>query len=401
VNLTAIANAIRTQDGTSEPIPADTFAARIRALPQGVQLENTSVGVCTTQAEFLAAIADAIRAKEDSTGSIPAADFAEKILALEILEPPKAIVYHGTAAVLRQARNPAAAVAGDCAVFAGGEYNRSYTANVDGYDSNLTHKYMATMKQYRIDAAGVSAGGCALFVGGYSSSKVVDGYNANLSRFNPSELSTAIGDAVGASTPTHAVAVGAYNAVAYDQSITKTDLSVLATTSRYYLAGAALDSFAIFAGGYHYSNGVSLNLVDAYDASLSHLTLPVLSRARKYLSGAATKNHILFAGGYDDSAYVDIVDVYDKALTRLTPISLSAARNGIGATSLAGNAIFAGGYNGSSYLDVTDVFDDNLVRSTPSGLSVKRSVMGASATGNYAVFAGGSSLATVDVYTAQ
>ena len=39
-NLRAIADAIREKDGTTEPIPADTFPNRIRAIPAGGMPEN-------------------------------------------------------------------------------------------------------------------------------------------------------------------------------------------------------------------------------------------------------------------------------------------------------------------------------------------------------------------------
>ena len=72
-----------------------------------------------------------------------------------------------------------------------------------------------------------------------------------------------------------------------------------------------MGNYALFAGGYGYDIGSSVNTVDAYDTSLTQSTPTALSVARYWLAGASVGNYVLFAGGHSSgSSYGDTVDAY-------------------------------------------------------------------------------------------
>ena len=79
------------------------------------------------------------------------------------------------------------------------------------------------------------------------------------------------------------------------------------SVGRYYLAGASVGDYALFGGG---RTSSYLNVVDAYDTSLTRSTPTALSSARGYLAGASVGDYALFGGGYAGS-YSDVVDAYE------------------------------------------------------------------------------------------
>jgi hypothetical protein len=179
---------------------------------------------------------------------------------------------------------------------------------------------------------------------------------------------------------------------------TPTALSV----GRYYLAGASVGNYALFAGGYDDSYR---NTVDAYNASLVRSTPTALSVARGDLAGASVGNYVLFAGGYG-SGYESTVDAYNASLVRSTPTALSVARSYLAGASVGNYVLFAGGFGSSpTYKDTVDAYNASLVRSTPTALSVARNALAGASVGDFALFAGGydgsSYWDTVDAYTPQ
>ncbi len=80
--LKRIADAIRTQEGSTELISADTFYQRVLALPQGERVKDSVIAEPTAQG-YLDAIEKAIRLKEGSTEHIAPKEFADRILALQ------------------------------------------------------------------------------------------------------------------------------------------------------------------------------------------------------------------------------------------------------------------------------------------------------------------------------
>lgn len=79
--LRGIADAIRAQDGTGEPIKGTDFAKRIRAITGDAGSFSATEG--DYQRQRLTEVAEAIRAAEGSGGEIPAGTFAERIRAIE------------------------------------------------------------------------------------------------------------------------------------------------------------------------------------------------------------------------------------------------------------------------------------------------------------------------------
>ena len=101
--------------------------------------------------------------------------------------------------------------------------------------------------------------------------------------------------------------------------------------ARYYLAGASVGDYAIFAGGI--SSSAPVTNADAYNMSLTKVTATALSLARYSLNGAATADYALFAGGMiANQTRYDRVDAYSRTLVRSTPTTLSVTRNDAGAT---------------------------------------------------------------------
>ena len=82
--LRGIADAIRAQDGTGDPIKGTDFAQRIRAIVGDSGSYTATEG--SYQQQRLAEVAEAIRAAEGSSGQIPANTFAKRIKAIA---PPK------------------------------------------------------------------------------------------------------------------------------------------------------------------------------------------------------------------------------------------------------------------------------------------------------------------------
>jgi hypothetical protein len=113
-------------------------------------------------------------------------------------------------------------------------------------------------------------------------------------------------------------------------------------------------SYAIFAGGFdNYTGG--LNVVEAYDKSLTRIILTPLVQARSALAGASVGDYALFAGG-SGGAYYNTVDAYDISLTRTTPTVLSVGRGELAGASVENYAIFAGGTGTNAYNSTVDVY---------------------------------------------
>lgn len=263
------------------------------------------------------------------------------------------IEYYGTAAALGTARaSVAGASIGDYALFAGGDNqyansNNPKRSDIDVYNELLS-KSSASLSVARSAPASASTGIWAIFAGGevYSQSgsssywngnKTVDAFDALLTRSTPTELSEA----------------------------------------RRGLAGAVLNGYAIFAGGYYSAGGENLSTVDAYDAELVHTTPQALTFSASKVEGSANSEYAVFVGNGGN-----VVTAYNKNLTKTTLPNLQTAQTSY-ATARAGNYILLVGAN------ETFAFDLFLTRTTPDSLSVSRDYSVGVTIQNFALFAGG------------
>lgn len=157
-----------------------------------------------------------------------------------------------------------------------------------------------------------------------------------------------------------------------------------------------------------------MEIVCAYDSSLTSSKAAPLSCPRAVHSAATIGNHLLFAGGYNSTTgkYLSTVESYDASLTRSTAVELSSAKNGLASATVGEYAMFAGGYKGNSdaaYVATVDAYNTALTKTTMPDLSVGRHGLASAVIGDYALFAGGISKISstadkyqdvVDVYSA-
>lgn len=233
---------------------------------------------------------------------------------------------------------PAATTVGNYALFGGSPSASIYY--VTAYDTSLTRTYSARLSTGRWALAATTVGNYALFGGGNTGntysvypSSTVDAYDISLTRTIPTALSTA----------------------------------------RCEPAAATVGSYALFGGGISSASNSSIptyyggSTVDAYDESLTRTNPTVLSVARMYLTATAVGNYAVFGGGCIESGSMNssaqyetsTVDAYDKSLTRTTPTGLSVTSYDLAATTIGNYALFGGGrYTGSdNQLVVSNVVD--------------------------------------------
>lgn len=165
----------------------------------------------------------------------------------------------------------------------------------------------------------------------------------------------------------------------YDESLTENKLTNLSserdapshahTTSQYLIAGGRL--------------GVSTNVVDVYDLSLTHSgNAPSLSSNRSYGGCGHYRGYAVFAGGeYDSDTVYSNVDAFDDSLTRRSLTSLNTANVAMGTSTNDNHIIFAGGE-----ADTIDAYNSSLTRLSPSKLSKLYRQPGAASIENYNVF---------------
>lgn len=308
------------------------------------------------------------------------------------------IEYYGTAENLSAERNQLAAVtASGRAFFGGGRASSGATNRTDYYDENLVHGFFNiqgttwTTDRYRLAAA--SAGGCAIFAGGYNPNvspygkKDVDAYDSNLTLRSVPSLFAAKYDHAGASIGNYALFGGGSNGNSatsavdcYDSDFTHTAATPLALAAS-ELAAASNAEYALFGGG-----GLPIT---AYDESLTRSTPAALSEAKVKPAAARAGNYVLIAGGSVNYRPSDKVDAYDLFLTRVSAEPLSVSRDSFAGTTLRDYAVFGGWSTESSNRGAVDVYDAFLTRTVPAPLAARRD-LAAAAVGDFALFGGGS-----------
>ena len=263
----------------------------------------------------------------------------------------------------------------------GGKARLCYSAEADKFGM------AASLSKARSLLAGTTVGGYALFGGG--------GYDSDAKK----------GEAI----------MDAYNA-----SLTRTTATPLPSNA-YACAGGTVGGYAVFSGGSSMNSDSTLvetigalEIVRAYDSSLTSSKAAPLSCPRAVHSAATIGNHLLFAGGYNSTTgkYLSTVESYDASLTRSTAVELSSAKNGLASATVGEYAMFAGGYKGNSdaaYVATVDAYNTALTKMTMPDLSVGRYGLASAVIGDYALFAGGISKISstadkyqdvVDVYSA-
>ena len=198
---------------------------------------------------------------------------------------------------------------------------------------------------------------------------------------------------------------------AYNASLTRTTATPLPSNA-YAGAGGTVGGYAVFSGGSSMNSDSTLvetigalEIVRAYDSSLTSSQAAPLSYPRAVHSAATIGNHLLLAGGYNSTTgkYLSTVESYDASLTRSTAVELSSAKNGLASATVGEYAMFAGGYKGNSdaaYVATVDAYNTALTKTTMPDLSVGRYGLASAVIGDYALFAGGISKiqSTVDKY---
>lgn len=193
---------------------------------------------------------------------------------------------------------------------------------MDAYNASLTRTTAASLSVARQGLTAITLGNHALFVGGRSGNTsfgTVDVYDASLTRTTATELSIARYDSAAAVVDSYALFAGgrrnnglftmSQSAVdAYNTSLTRTTATPLPRVT-YACAGGTVGGYAVFSGG-SYMNTVStliettlgsINMVCAYDSSLTSSNAAPLSYTRAVHSAATIGNHLLFAGGYNST----------------------------------------------------------------------------------------------------
>lgn len=251
--------------------------------------------------------------------------------------------------------SPAGAKLNQHAIFAGGHRlyrgtfgipdNLTYN-KVDAYDVHLTLDSSAVLSVARGYIASGIIGDKALFAGGvtvsggtyYSSGSwvnascthqsTVDVVDDSLTVSQAESLSVARSNMASVSTPTHIIFAGGITArthpfstqeaptvsnvvEAYDASLTRMTLTALSSSRQatQNLTGVYKDGWVLFSGA-----NSNLN-VDAYDSSFTKFTDTSalgqqLSQARTYLTAMSIGDYIIYAGGYASSAAQTTVDAY-------------------------------------------------------------------------------------------
>ena len=327
--------------------------------------------------------------------------------------------YYGTITELSVARAKlAATTVGNYALFGGGtadelaDYGTGTRDTVDAYNTSLTRSTPTTLTYDVFSLAATTVGNYAIFGGGSSNGTAamtqVNAYDTSLTKSSPASLTTRRYGLAATTIGNYALFGGgdkngsttSGEVIAYNTSLTKSTPTAL-SSSRGGLAATSISNYALFGGG------AANSRVDAYNASLTR-SIPTALSVKRYFCSAASVggNYALFAGGYaytnGTSNYHASVDVYNTSLTKSTATSLSIGRNFATAVSIGDYALFAGGQGSTDALGTVDIYDAKLTRTIQHDLSIARYGASASAVGNYALVAGGCSnngaSSVVDVY---
>jgi hypothetical protein len=242
----------------------------------------------------------------------------------------------GTPTVLSRAGTKAVVKVGiGFILFAGGRVN-DWSSTVDAYNTSLTRTNPTALSVNLEGLAGSEAGNFGLFAGGRDSNgnrlSTVHAYDTSLTRTIPTSLSTVRaylgGASVGAfglfagGSPTNtpfSATTGVVNA--YNTSLTRSNPSQI--SSRTNLRGSSVSFkgiYAIFAGGGvngGFGNLDSTSAVNAYNTSLTNVSISWLSTTRDLCFAGVVGDYVLVGGGRNtfNSTNLNTVEVFQIAIT--------------------------------------------------------------------------------------
>ena len=186
---------------------------------------------------------------------------------------------------------------------------------------------------------------------------------------------------------------------AYDASLTKVSVSVLSSAKQDHNMGAHIGDYAIFGTGL-VSGGVA-STVDTYSSSLTKGTASSFTTGVTAYNKASVGDYVLFTGGTTNTTQYNYnyVNAYNKSLTKSSPTSLSQNKWNHGGGSIGNYAIFAGGYTGTTNgatiraSAVANAYNTSLTRSIPDSLSAAATYLVSASVGNHLIFYGTSKVA--------
>jgi hypothetical protein len=309
------------------------------------------------------------------------------------------IEYYGTITSLSALRSSlAGGEIGDYAVFHCGFGSNKYQASLDAYNKSLTRTTKKTnSSKGRINHKSANTSDYLIFMTGSCGSGEYNYGGAFDSSLTETYVFTVEGEnqGTGFSIGGYAVFVGlnCQNPQRFDNSLTCTKLST--TIKSQGQASAKVGEHVLVTGAYNSSAGKA---VDVFDASLTLSATTNIEQYKKYFEGGTVGDYAIFAGGAgsygrsNEDVVTNTTDAYDKSLTKVTVPSLSVARCRLTAIEFANKVMFAGGkleVDTAKPSNVVDIYDASLTRTLGEPLSVARGMLASAKVGNYALIAGG------------
>ena len=218
--------------------------------------------------------------------------------------------------------SPGGAVAGENALFAGGQWGGKTSGTAIAYNKELVQITADALPTPRYNVAAASAGKNVIISPGLNSSNR-----------------------------------GCYDIDAYDETLARQSLNGIGYD---FESASALtfDQYAMFTGGYSSSAGY-LKIANTYDGLLTRTSLDSLSVEKKSHASVKIDGYAIVAGGIGKGAQSvkGNVDVFDLYLTKSVATDLGVARYQLAAGEIGGFALFAGGdATGGVPMDSVEVF---------------------------------------------
>lgn len=246
--------------------------------------------------------------------------------------------------------------------------------------------------------------------GTYWDSKVTEYYNTSLTKTTATSLTYQVSYHSSAHNSSYLFIGGGWNTTAdedetttyrstmnkYNTSMTKSTATALSSVKARMLTGTTSNNtYAIFAGGNAPSSGTPLS-VNYYNTSATRSTGTALTLKQSQSQGTNAGNYCIFAGGtnseYSNNPAVNMVFAYNNSMSRTTCTSLSPGREYIASAS-AGNgqyAIFYGGSYNKREVTTVDCYNSSLTKINIPKATIARTKCGSATLPNgWAVFLGG------------